>query len=555
MQRLPVLLALALGVVLAALLAASCASGGAAVPAPSAADDGSPEKGSGIVSVSLRWPERSKDVEARLVPVASESVRIRATDPATGEDVGASPLVLTRPAPGESLVSTGAITDLPLGDVEFEASAHPDEAGEGLPVQACATVVREIVEGHNTDLPLTMASTITQVQVALDPTSAFVGESGTAIAVAKNAADEIVLTGDTWAWSSSDPLTATVTPSADGSCTVEAVADGSAGIVARETESGVSGSASLAVAKEGKVAWHGNGEGNEEVYVASWSGEGLINVSNDPALDSSPCLSADNSKVAWVSGRDGNLEIYVANTDGTGAVNVSNHAGLDQYPSISADGSKVAWESWRDGNQEIYVANSDGSGITCVSNDAGVDERPSISGDGTKIAWTGGPTHNRYVYVANVDGTGRVNVSESANGDTYYPSLSGDGSVVAWQSQTDIYTANTDGTNVRNITNSTLDESGPSLSADGSILAWRCDDGVQSEILVGRADGADQVNVSNSATSDDINPCISADGARVVWSSDRDGDRDIYIANVDGTGLVQVLDLDGRDLGPSLQGN
>ncbi len=53
------------------------------------------------------------------------------------------------------------------------------------------------------------------------------------------------------------------------------------------------------------------------------------NLTNNPALDSSPSWSPDGNRIAFYSERDGNYEIYVMNTDGTGQRNLTNNPAWD----------------------------------------------------------------------------------------------------------------------------------------------------------------------------------------------------------------------------------
>ncbi|MFZ3085436.1 MAG: hypothetical protein WA097_02185, partial [Candidatus Hydromicrobium sp.] len=71
--------------------------------------------------------------------------------------------------------------------------------------------------------------------------------------------------------------------------------------------------------------------------------------------------TATKGKIAFDSMRDLNYEIYIMNADGSGQVNLTNNPAGDSTPSFSPDGSKIAFESARDGNFEIYTMNVDGS--------------------------------------------------------------------------------------------------------------------------------------------------------------------------------------------------
>jgi TolB protein len=70
-------------------------------------------------------------------------------------------------------------------------------------------------------------------------------------------------------------------------------------------------------------------------------------------------------------------------------VNLTNNPAVDAFPAVSADGTKIAFESDRDGNTEIYTMNADGSGpVVRLTNNPDWDYEPEFSPDGTKIAFS-----------------------------------------------------------------------------------------------------------------------------------------------------------------------
>jgi prepilin-type processing-associated H-X9-DG protein len=91
--------------------------------------------------------------------------------------------------------------------------------------------------------------------------------------------------------------------------------------------------------------------------------------------------AAQDGKIVFHSDRDGNNEIYAMNTDGSSQTRLTNHLMSDMEPTVSADGSRIAFVSDRDGNSEIYRMNSDGTNQTNATSFPSSDQDPS---------WTGG---------------------------------------------------------------------------------------------------------------------------------------------------------------------
>lgn len=100
----------------------------------------------------------------------------------------------------------------------------------------------------------------------------------------------------------------------------------------------------------------------------------LVNIENgetrvlaaNPALDIYPAWSPEGNGLAFVSDREGNEEIYLISPDGTGIVNLTNNPGNDFNPVWSPSGRYIAFLSTRDGLFSLYVMNADGSNQTKV---------------------------------------------------------------------------------------------------------------------------------------------------------------------------------------------
>lgn len=107
------------------------------------------------------------------------------------------------------------------------------------------------------------------------------------------------------------------------------------------------------------LAFHTQRDGNYEVYLSDASGERLMNISGNPAMDGTPSWSPDGLRIAFMSDRHdpgGTPDIYVMNVDGTGVERVTYGGGWK--PAWSPDGKKIAFQrGWppANRNQDMWL--------------------------------------------------------------------------------------------------------------------------------------------------------------------------------------------------------
>jgi len=75
------------------------------------------------------------------------------------------------------------------------------------------------------------------------------------------------------------------------------------------------------------------------------------------------------------------------NPDGTDIKNVTNDSVCSANPFISYDGTKVTFVSGRDGMLNVFVMNADGTGQTNLTHNPTNEREPCFSPDGSKIAF------------------------------------------------------------------------------------------------------------------------------------------------------------------------
>jgi TolB protein len=209
-------------------------------------------------------------------------------------------------------------------------------------------------------------------------------------------------------------------------------------------------------------------------------------------------------------------EIYTAGRDGGGLVNITNSPGYDAEATVARDG-RIIFTSTRSGDLELWVMNADGGNLTQLTDTPGYDGGAFFSRDGSQIVW-------------------RASRFDDADEQAKYFELLGQGLVRP--SQLEIYVADSDGSNVRQVTNNGKANFCPYFTPDGSAVLFASNMGDPLgrvfEIWKVGVDGEGLEQVTHNGESFDGFPMFSWCGHRVAFSSNRFGaaprDTNVFVA-------------------------
>lgn len=277
-----------------------------------------------------------------------------------------------------------------------------------------------------------------------------------------------------------------------------------------------------------------------------------------PAAVASP-VALPTGKIAFSSRRDGNGEIYLLTSEGE--TNITKDPAEDAESDLSPDGKKIVFASDRDGTFHIYVVNVDGSDLVRLTNEAAGDLSPRWSPDGKLIAFS----RVGAIFVMDSDGANVRRVTEPQPEATAAPCEAGgflggwspDGKQLTFYAASatrglgQVCTVDLDGSNLTVVASEPPGyHVEPTWSPDGEWIAYRSIRGENHEIYIVKPDGTSETNLTNDPATD-LEPDWSPDGEWIVFGSDRGGNFDLYMMKPDGSDVARLTTSSGKDSDPS----
>ncbi|MBS2011558.1 MAG: PD40 domain-containing protein [Deltaproteobacteria bacterium] len=269
--------------------------------------------------------------------------------------------------------------------------------------------------------------------------------------------------------------------------------------------------------------------------------------------DDHASCSPDGKKIAFSSSRTAtpgvispnDFQIFVTNPNGSELRAITDTFGRNIVPVFSPDGSKIAFASDRVGaTLHIFVMNADGSNPTQLTSGPDPDSEPAWSPDGTKIAFT------------------RIPFSPLGLGFT----------------QKDVWIVDTNGANLRRLTDTLGEDHDPVFSPDGTKIAYSSERTVVPSppfgdtfiIDVARGVNDPGLNITSDLSFGAGDPSWHPDGSSIVffkavlpvltspmqiWTMRPDGSNKVHVTHLFEDGLLNIhpswcrladSDADGR---------
>lgn len=243
-------------------------------------------------------------------------------------------------------------------------------------------------------------------------------------------------------------------------------------------------------------------------------GKSILYASTHLASPDCPPVPSNAQGYVWPV-YDG-YDIFRAEPDGSNPRPLTTTTGYDAEATMAADG-RIVFTSVRDGDMEIYSMNGDGSNVRRLTRRPGPDGGPFYSPDGKQIVFRGRP------------------LSPGPEFDDFKSLL---GKALWRPTKLELYVMNSDGSNLRQVTNLGVASFAPYFHPDGKriIFSSNKDDpkGRDFDLYLINVDGSGLERVTYNDTFDGF-PMFSPDRTRLVFASNRlakgEGETNVFIAD------------------------
>jgi TolB protein len=242
-------------------------------------------------------------------------------------------------------------------------------------------------------------------------------------------------------------------------------------------------------------------------------------------MDPSP--SPDGKRLVFVSVIAGREQLFTMNADTSAAIQITHDDANHEDPAWSPDGTKIAFVMITKTEERIYLMNPDGSDAKAVSPVSARAIHPAWSTDSKRVIYCTDddlqPPRKNDSDIDTVElATGKVTTLITGGVNTY-PAWSPDMKHIVFrrmlgEMNSEVFIADGDGRDARNLTNHPAFDGWPAWSPDGKLIAFASNRNLRYQIFVMNPDGSNVRLVANTEGRATV-PRWSPDGKTIYFTN------------------------------------
>ena len=257
-----------------------------------------------------------------------------------------------------------------------------------------------------------------------------------------------------------------------------------------------------------KIAFVGTASGNKEIYICDFDGHNIRQFTSDKSIALLPKWSPSGDTILYVSYKEGGTILYMKGVSRGNAKRLSGRKGLNIGACWASNGEKLALTLSHKGNPDIFTIDLSGKILEQLTDHWGIDVSPSLSPDEKHIA-----------FVSNRSGMPQI------------------------------YSRDLQKKREERLTFEGKENTSPTWSSKNRIAFSRIVEG-KWNIFTMNSDGSD-VKALTENKGNNEEPCWSQDGRYIVFSSNRTGNYHLYIMNANGSNQRRITFQKGEQTAPS----
>jgi TolB protein len=306
-----------------------------------------------------------------------------------------------------------------------------------------------------------------------------------------------------------------------------------------------------------------NGFSTVKVNISGFSGEILSVLKDDLSFMGMVDSPADEAKYLIAGSNNGKVEGRVterinknqilAKSYNGGTTRAQTHAFADDIakaitpnvPPIAQ--TKIAFKvETGGGNSEVYISDYDGFNARAITSDHSIIAQPCWAGRGA-IYYTSYKLGNPFIYRHELSSGLRQTISHFA-GLNSSAAVSPDGRricmILSKNGSPDVYVADADGSNSKQLTFTREDESSPCWSPDGKTICYVSRESGAARLYTISASGGKATRIATTGVINPTEPDYSPDGRWIAFTSQA---RDFTICIVKAEGGEAIPLVSGED--------